>query len=68
MKATGNPTDSDDMPAEIDFSGGVRGKFYRPSMTLNVPMLQDIEEGLRDSASGRTVDNGTVRKWFGLLE
>jgi hypothetical protein len=24
----------DDMPAEIDFSGGERGKFYRPNAVL----------------------------------
>lgn len=67
MKATGKPTDGDDdMPAEIDFSGGVRGKFYKPGVTLNLPVLQDIEAGLRDSEAGRAVDNATVRKQFGL--
>ena len=28
----------DDMPAEIDCSGGERGKFYRPSASLNLPV------------------------------
>ena len=27
----------DDMPAEIDFSGAERGKFYRPNARLNLP-------------------------------
>jgi hypothetical protein len=40
MNATTNPND-DDMPEEIDFSGGVRGKFYRPGATFNVPVYLD---------------------------
>lgn len=31
-------------------------------------VLQDIEDGLRDSEAGRTIDNATVRKQFGLPE
>jgi hypothetical protein len=32
---------SDDMPANIDFSNGVRGKFYHPNATLNIPVYLD---------------------------
>lgn len=32
-----NPHD-DDMPAEIDFAGGKRGKFYQPGAQLNLPV------------------------------
>jgi hypothetical protein len=39
MNATTNSSNDDDMPAEIDFSGGVRGKFYRPGATFNVPVI-----------------------------
>ena len=42
MNATNNPP-NDDMPEEIDFSGGVRGKFYRPGMKLNLPVYLDAE-------------------------
>ena len=31
------------MPAEIDFSKGVRGKFYRPGMRLRLPIYLDDE-------------------------
>ncbi|MEK6209441.1 MAG: hypothetical protein AABM64_03565 [Pseudomonadota bacterium] len=31
------------MPAEIDFSGGVRGKFYQPNAKLNRPVYLDAE-------------------------
>ena len=37
------PQDDEDMPAEIDFSGGVRGKFYRPNAKLNLPVYLDDE-------------------------
>lgn len=38
------PTPHDDeMPAEIDFSGGTRGKFYRPGATLSLPVYLDAE-------------------------
>ena len=41
--ATTPPKDDDDMPAEIDFSGGVRGKFYRPNSKLNLPVYLDAD-------------------------
>jgi hypothetical protein len=34
---------SDDLPAEIDFSGGKRGKFYRPNTKLNLPVYLDAD-------------------------
>jgi hypothetical protein len=33
--------DDDDMPNEVDFSKGVRGKFYRPDAKLNLPIYLD---------------------------
>ena len=38
-----NPDDNDDMPAEIDFTGGTRGKFYRPSTRINLPVYLDAD-------------------------
>jgi hypothetical protein len=38
-----NPSDDGDMPDEIDFSNGIRGKFYRPGVKLNVPVYLDAE-------------------------
>ena len=37
-------------------------------LIYELSVLQDIEEGLRDSEAGRTIDNATVRKQFGLPE
>jgi len=40
--ATASP-DDDDIPAEIDFSGGTRGKFHRPNASLNLPIYLDAD-------------------------
>jgi hypothetical protein len=32
-----------DMPDEIDFSGGARGKFHRPNLKLNLPVYLDAD-------------------------
>jgi hypothetical protein len=37
------PPEDDDIPAEIDFSGGVRGKFYRPEASLRLPVYLEAE-------------------------
>ena len=34
-------THSDDIPKEIDFTGGTRGKFYQPGAKLNLPIYLD---------------------------
>jgi hypothetical protein len=31
------------MPAEIDFSRGTRGKFYRPNVRLSLPVYLDAD-------------------------
>ena len=41
--STTGPQEDDDMPAEIDFSVAVRGKFYRPDAKLNLPVYLDDE-------------------------
>jgi hypothetical protein len=43
MNATSNPPSDDDMPEEIDFSGGARGKFYQAGARLNLPVYLDAE-------------------------
>jgi hypothetical protein len=42
MSPAQTPPD-DELPPEIDFSGGTRGKFYRPGATLNLPVYLDAE-------------------------
>lgn len=36
-------TNDNDMPAEIDFSGGTRGKFFRPGAQLQLPIHLDVQ-------------------------
>jgi hypothetical protein len=35
--------ENDDLPAEIDFSGGTRGRFHRPNASLDLPLYLDAE-------------------------
>jgi hypothetical protein len=42
MNAT-TPDDDDDLPHEIDFSGGIRGRFHRPNVRLNLPVYLDAD-------------------------
>jgi hypothetical protein len=51
MSPKNNPEPNDEMRDEYDFSGGVRGKFYREYMKgTNVGLLDaDVAEVFRDS-------------------
>ena len=53
MKKAGSPDAADDMRAEYDFSGGVRGKYYgRFRKGSNVVILDpDVSEAFPDSES-----------------
>ena len=73
--ATNPPRDDDDMPAEIDFSGGVRGKFHRPGMKLNLPVHldADVQAYLAAIASRKGVQlsalaNDLLKKVIAILE
>ena len=65
------PSD-DDLPAEIGFSGGTRGKFYRPDATLSLPVYLDAEVQNRlTNAKGvdfSTLVNAMLRKDIELIE
>jgi hypothetical protein len=52
-----NPTsDHDDMPSEIDFSGGTRGRFYRPDAQLRLPIHLEADVQARLSAIANAKD------------
>ena len=68
-------TTSDDMPAEIDFSQGVRGKFFHPCARLNLPVYLDeqVQSRLAALANAKGVDfstlvNELLRKDIELIE
>lgn len=65
----------DDMPPEIDFSGGQRGKFFRPGTGLRLPVYLDEEVRhyltARAEAKGVPVDrlvNDLLKKDIELIE
>ena len=65
----------DDLPAEIDFSKGARGKFFTPGARLNLPVyLQaDVEAYLAERAQVRSIEveqlvNELLKKDIELIE
>ena len=74
---TANPPSAvdDDMPDEIDFSGGTRGKFHRPGATLSLPVYldADVQAQLAAIAAERGVPvsdlaNELLKKEIAILE
>ena len=75
MSQTRDAVHNEEMPAEIDFSGGTRGKFYRPGAKLNLPLYLDeqIQTRLAELANAKGVDfstlvNDLLRKDIELIE
>ncbi len=67
--------DDDDMPAEIDFSGGKCGQFYKTHAQLNLPVYleQQVQATLAALASAKGVDfsaliNDLLKKDIELFE
>ena len=65
----------DDMPAEIDFSKGVRGKFFKPGARLNLPVYLDaaVQDYLAARAKARGIEvaqlvNELLKKNIELIE
>lgn len=72
---TMSDTHDEDMPVEIDFSTGTRGKFHRPGMKLHLPVYLDSEVQARLAclASAKGMDlsvfvNDLLRKDIELME
>lgn len=73
MGTQANP--NDDMPDEIDFSKGSRGKFFKPGTALNLPVYLDaeVQAYLSARAKARGVEvgqlvNELLRKDIELIE
>lgn len=63
------------MPAEIDFSGGVRGKFYRPDATMSLPIYLDADVqaylvalAMRKGVPLSELANDLLKKEIAILE
>lgn len=72
MNATSN---DDDIPAEIDFSKGIRGKFYRPDAQLQLPIHLDaqVQNTLAAIANAKGIDlsvfvNDLLKKDIELMQ
>lgn len=72
---TSNTPDEDELPAEINFSGAERGKFFRANSTLNLPVYLDaeVQAFLSALASKKgvemsTIANDLLKKDIALLE
>jgi len=70
-----NQPQCDDMPDEIDFSKGTRGKFFRHETKLNLPVYLDdqVQSRLATLANAKGVDfsalvNDLLRKDIELIE
>jgi hypothetical protein len=52
----------DDMPAEIDFSGGKRGQFYQTGAQLQLPVYleRQVQDRLAALASAKGVELSTL--------
>lgn len=66
---------SDDIPAEIDFSQGARGRFYRAGAKLNLPVYLDnqVQSRLAAFANAKGIEfsvlvNDLLRKDIELIE
>ena len=65
----------DDLPAEIDFSKGTRGKFFKPGARLNLPVYleAEVQAYLADRAKARGIEvaqlvNELLKKDIELIE
>lgn len=67
--------DDNEMPAEIDFTGGRRGQFHKAGAQLNLPVYLDqkVQATLAALASAKGVDysaliNDLLKKDIELIE
>jgi hypothetical protein len=75
MMATHTDPLDEDMPVEIDFSGGTRGKFFTPGAALNLPVYLDakVQAYLAARAQARGIEveqlvNELLKKNIELIE
>ena len=52
----------DDLPLEVDFSQGVRGKFFKAGARLNVPVYLEtaVQDYLSERAKARGIEVGEL--------
>ncbi len=62
--SSGSRKDDGDIPVEIDFSGGTRGKFYPSDASLNLPLYLalDVQADLVALAAAQGVTLSDIAK------
>ncbi len=62
MNPVTKSTSDDDMPSEIDFSKGERGKFFKSNAVLHLPVYLDanVQDSLADIAAKKGVELSTL--------
>ena len=75
MNASSTTPDDDELPAEVDFTGATRGKFYRPNLRLNLPVYLDaeVQDYLNAIAAKKGVPlsqlaNDLLKREIGIIE
>ena len=75
MNAATAPTHDDNIPAEVDFTGATRGKFYRPNLRLNLPVYldADVQDYLNVIAAKKGMPlsqlaNDLLKREIGIIE
>lgn len=65
----------DDMPDEVNFSKGTRGKFFKPGARLNLPVYleAEVQDYLTERAKARGIEvaqlvNELLKKDIELIE
>jgi hypothetical protein len=60
--ATASSPHDDDLPAEVDFSKGSRGRFFQPGAQAHLPVYldADVQAYLSQRAQARGIDMGQL--------
>ena len=75
MNGITSTTENEDLTPEIDFSQGIRGKFYQPELKLNLPVYldEDVQKVLATIAEKKgmaisDVANDLLKKDIAIME
>ncbi len=75
MNSINSKLENEDLSPEIDFSRGIRGKFYQPELKLNMPVYldEDVQKFLATIAEKKgmaisDVANDLLKKDIAIME
>jgi hypothetical protein len=64
VNTMGTQANPHDMPAEIDFSDGTRGKFFKPGAAIDLPVYleAEVQAYLAARAKAKGIESETLRR------